>query len=167
MLEKDVLHTSDKSAADIFISYFKRITETLEIPSREHHTLPLNPEISLAKFDFKSHPSIKEMNSHRFSEEKFDFTKVEQSDVLDAILSLNISKSVSGTILTRMLRYAANICAPFLTTCFNDCLESGTFPDGLKLADIIPSFEKGSSTDKSNYRPISLLPVFERLIVNQ
>ena len=171
MLEKDVLHTSDDSVADIFNSYFNRITETLEIPSWEDHTSPLDPESSHAKLDFKNHPSIKEINSHRVSEEKFDFTQVEESDVLDAILSLNNSKSVSGTIPTRMLRYAANICAPFLTTCFNNCLESGTFPDRLKLADIIPSFKKGSLTDKSNYRPISLLPViskvFERLIVNQ
>ena len=41
----------------------------------------------------------------------------------------------------------------------------------MKLADIIPSFKKGSSTDKGNYRPISLLPVvskvFERLLANQ
>ena len=58
-----------------------------------------------------------------------------------------------------------------MTSCFNSCIDICKFPDELKLADIIPSFKKGSSTDKGNYRPISLLPVvskvFERLLANQ
>ena len=92
----------------------------------------------------------------------FDFSEVEQSKVLKAILSLNKSKSVSGAIPTRVLKIAANICAPLLTSCFNKCIVSGTFPDRLKLADIIPCLKKGSQTDKVNYRPISLLPVVSK-----
>ena len=168
LLEDDVLLTSDEKVADIFNSYFNRVTETLEIPSWESQTSSLNSR-PLEKYE--DHPSIKNIISQRISDEVFDFSQVEQSDVLKAILSLNKSKSVSGTIPTRILKIAANICAPFLTSCFNKCIESGTFPDRLKLADIVPCYKKGSLNDKVNYRPISLLPVvskiFERLIVNQ
>ena len=54
---------------------------------------------------------------------------------------------------------------------FNRDLDSFCFPNELKLADIIPIHKKSASTDKGNYRPISLLPavskVFERLIAKQ
>ena len=45
----------------------------------------------------------------------------------------------------------------------------GGFPNKLKLADITPSHKKDSRPDKTNYRPISILPVkiHERLLYNQ
>ena len=50
-------------------------------------------------------------------------------------------------------------------------LESGIFPDSLKIAKIIPLYKKGNINSITNYRPISLLPtlskVFERVIFNQ
>ena len=45
------------------------------------------------------------------------------------------------------------------------------FPQPLKKADITPIFKKDSRLDKSNYRPVSILPnlskIFERCIYNQ
>ena len=63
-------------------------------------------------------------------------------------------------------------CAGTLTKIFNTYIvRLSIFPDELKLAEIIPAHKKNSTTDKSNYRPISLLPViskvFERLIIKQ
>ena len=47
----------------------------------------------------------------------------------------------------------------------------GSFPNVFKIAKVKPLFKKGSKTDPSNYRPISLLPflskVFERIVLNQ
>ena len=47
----------------------------------------------------------------------------------------------------------------------------GSFPDACKIAKVKPLFKKGSKTDPSNYRPISLLPllskVFERVFLDQ
>ena len=49
--------------------------------------------------------------------------------------------------------------------------DSCQFPDPLKVANITPVFKKGDKTDKSNYRPVSILPliskVFERKIFEQ
>ena len=168
LLENEVLHTSDEEDADIFNLYFNRVTETLEIPSWENHDLPLDRSFTEK---FQHHPSIQTIRTYRNTDERFEFSQVGEQDVLKAILSLNSTKSVGGTIPTRMLKIAARSCVPFLTFCFNNCLTTGTFPDRLKLADIIPSYKKGASTDKSNYRPINLLPViskvFERLLANQ
>ena len=45
------------------------------------------------------------------------------------------------------------------------------FPIKLKLAEVLPVFKKGSSTDKENYRPISILSniskIYERIVFDQ
>ena len=38
------------------------------------------------------------------------------------------------------------------------------FPDLLKLADVTPVFKKGCKTDKENYRPISVLKPFAKIL---
>ena len=48
-----------------------------------------------------------------------------------------------------------------LTHIFN---RSGIFPFRLKYAKVIPIHKKGPSTDPSNYRPISLLSVFSKIL---
>ena len=47
----------------------------------------------------------------------------------------------------------------------------GSFTDAFKMAKVKLLFKKGSKTDPSNYRPLSLLPLlskdFERLVLDQ
>ena len=54
---------------------------------------------------------------------------------------------------------------------FNKCVHSGIFPDALKCSEVIPLFKKGNRSDRSNYRPISILPscskIFEKAIKNR
>ena len=55
-----------------------------------------------------------------------------------------------------------------LTKCINKAFNENNFPDILKLSDIVPVFRKLDPTDKTNFRPVSLLPllskVFEKLV---
>jgi hypothetical protein len=44
------------------------------------------------------------------------------------------------------------------------CSIQGIFPDRLKFATVRPLFKKGDKRDISNYRPISLLPVFSKIL---
>ena len=50
-------------------------------------------------------------------------------------------------------------------------IETSVFPDSLKAAEVSPVYKKGSTVDKKNYRPISVLPsvskIFEKVIVHQ
>ena len=50
-----------------------------------------------------------------------------------------------------------------LTDIMNTSILEGTFPKKLKLAKVVPVFKNGDDTDPNNYRPISLLSIFNRI----
>ena len=59
-----------------------------------------------------------------------------------------------------------------MKNCINHSIEeTGIFPSSLKLGNITPIFKKGDPLNKSNCRPVSILPllskVYERIIYNQ
>ena len=47
---------------------------------------------------------------------------------------------------------------------FNISLQTGVFPEGMKIARIIPIFKNGNINDFTNYRPISLLSQFSKIL---
>ena len=67
-------------------------------------------------------------------------------------LSMNIVKRVITTIIKP------------LTHVFNTSFKTGVFPDKLKIAKIIPIFMDGNKENSSNYRPISLLSQFSKIL---
>ena len=54
---------------------------------------------------------------------------------------------------------------------FNECVETGTFPQGAKLAEVSPIYKKLDPLEKKNYRPVTILTtmskIFEKLIEKQ
>jgi hypothetical protein len=51
-----------------------------------------------------------------------------------------------------------------LTFIFNLSLSNGTFPNLMKIAKVRPIFKKGQKHNIANYRPISILPVFSKIL---
>ena len=56
----------------------------------------------------------------------------------------------------------------FTFECLKNCInlsieETGIFPSSLKLAKITPIFKKDDPPDKSNYRPVSILPLLKKV----
>ena len=56
----------------------------------------------------------------------------------------------------------------YLTFCVNEAILSGKFPDSFKLSNIVAEYKKKDTTDKCNYRLLSILPllskVFEKIM---
>ena len=54
---------------------------------------------------------------------------------------------------------------------FKFSVDNASFPNNVKLIDISPVHKKGDPTDKTNYRPVSILPaiskIFEKLTFYQ
>ena len=47
---------------------------------------------------------------------------------------------------------------------FNQSFLTGTVPDNMKIAKIVPIFKSGNEKMLNNYRPISILPAFSKLL---
>ena len=56
-----------------------------------------------------------------------------------------------------------SLMAPLVHIC-NLSLSTGLFPTKLKIAKVIPIYKKGDSSSFNNYRPVSVLPVFSKLL---
>ena len=102
----------------------------------------------------------------------FSFRKVTYEEILNEINGLDTSKSPQSVDISfKIIKDNADIFANFILQNFNKCIIDGKFPDQLKKADVSPVFKKGNHNDKTNYRPVSILPslskIYERLIYNQ
>ena len=64
----------------------------------------------------------------------------------------------------RLIKAIKTEIRPALTCIFNQSLNTGIFPEKLKIAKVIPIHNKGSLDDISNYRPISLLPSISKIL---
>ena len=76
-----------------------------------------------------------------------------------------------GNKPVKILKWNSAIIAPALPECYNQSIKNATFPNELKNADISPVYKKKDRHDKSNYRPVSILPLlskpFERILYEQ
>ena len=86
-------------------------------------------------------------------------------EVLSLIESLDGNKSFGYDNISPMLvkDNKFSLCEP-LTYIFNLSLSNGIIPNELKIAKIIPIHKKGQENEISNYRPISLLSVFNKIL---
>ena len=85
---------------------------------------------------------------------------------------LDISKpSPKDNIPIKIFKQYIPLYSDIITKIFKRIIIDCSFPDNLKYGDLAPIYKKGATTDKTNYRPISLLPVvsklYERIISDQ
>ena len=70
-----------------------------------------------------------------------------------------------------VIKESIDLIAKPLAHIVNLSISSGIFPDFLKIARVIPVFKSGDRRLMSNYRPVSVLPifskVFERVVYNR
>ena len=88
----------------------------------------------------------------------------ERSNVQEVV---NLVKGIDGGKATGL----DNIPCKLLTCIFNQSLLTGIYPSDWKLAKVTPISNTGSTSDLSNYRPISVIPtvakIFEKIIYDQ
>ena len=89
---------------------------------------------------------------------------INREKVLKLIRSLD-SKKAHGCdeISIAMIKICDFSIVEPLCLIFEDCLETGIYPSLWKKANVIPIHKKDSRRCKTNYRPISLLPIFGKL----
>ena len=77
--------------------------------------------------------------------------------------NLPSDKATAGEIPVDILKNS-EFCFSELTKCINKAFNENKFPDTLKLSDIVPVFKKPDPTDKTNFRPVSVLPLLSKVL---
>ena len=93
------------------------------------------------------------------------FQTVDEEYVLNAINRLEKGKA-SGpdkVTITLVKDTAISIAYPLMMI-YNASLMNGIFPEVWKLARVTPIHKSGPKTDTNNYRPISVISVFSRVL---
>ena len=103
---------------------------------------------------------------------KFHFRTIEVQEIRDVFAKVKTAKSFgTDSISSYLLKLALPLIENSLAFLFNTSIVTSMFPDSWKIARVTPIYKNGDKADKSNYRPISVLPVisrlFEKLVTNQ
>ena len=165
LIEKDKIINGDDELAKCFGKYFSDIYQDTQ-PFNINTSDPISDAIDA----FETHPSILKIKSTLVSpNDSFDFQETSLEEVVSEITNLKSTCAVGpDKIPDKILKLCTFECAPFLVNCFNNTKKTSNFPSELKSANVVPVPKIGVSLCKSNYRPISILPVvskiFERIM---
>ena len=96
---------------------------------------------------------------------------INEEAIPEIINALNINKAHGhDDISIWMIKLCGKSVVKPLSMIFNNCIDTGTFPDIWKQSNIIAVHKKGDKQIVNNYRPVSLLPIFgkkfEKLLFN-
>ena len=92
---------------------------------------------------------------------------IERDKVLLLISSLDTKKSHGcDGISVAMIKICHQSIVEPLCSIFERCLETVIYPTQWKESNLIPLHKKGCKQNKTNYPPISLLPILESYLKN-
>ena len=67
-------------------------------------------------------------------------------------------------IPTKLIKLASDLLSAPLTQIFNESIESGVVPEIFKISRVTPIYKNGAATDMANYRPISVITPFSKVL---
>ena len=91
------------------------------------------------------------------------FLKDCTEDEIHKIIS-ELENVKSSDIPIRVIKRSSKLISPILESHFNNLMQSGIFPDELKRGKITPIYKKDDPEHIENYRPISTLPIFGKIL---
>lgn len=95
---------------------------------------------------------------------KFVFENIGHNTVREVINKLkNKNSSDHYSMNVRVIKNIKNVIIKPLVTLFNQCINSGIYPDVLKITKVIPIPKNGVSKELNNLRPISLVPIISKI----
>ena len=119
----------------------------------------------------KSHVVEFYRNKH-VTEDMFSLANATVGQVSNILHSMSSSRATGlDEIPAKYLKDGSSVISKLLTHIINLSITTGSIPDDLKMARIVPLYKKNSQTNVGNYRPISVLSVlskvFEKVVFMQ
>ena len=115
-------------------------------------TIPRNPVVNPVKY-------LKNRNQFNFL-----VTNISNEEVLNIIKNLEDKSTGPQSIPIKLLKLIPDLILVPLCKIISMSFSSGKFPDPLKICKTIPIHKGGSTISLNNYRPISLLSIFDKII---
>ena len=138
--------TDAETMAERFNSYFSSIAKTLadKIPASQN------------TFQSYMMPSLPE---------SFVLTSTTPEELISINQSLKLTHSSGADDINPYTTSALlNLLATPLSEIINCSFATGIVPPALKIAKVTPIFKQGDKSELGNYRPISVLPYFSKLV---
>lgn len=101
---------------------------------------------------------------HENIREQFQFSLVTEEQVQKIINNLKSNAKGSDQIDLKMLSLCTPYLTGYITFIINNCLSSATFPSIWKKANVIPIPKVDTPREINNFRPISILPTFSKIL---
>ena len=132
--------------ANKFNTFFTNVGPNTEI------TIPKNPAVRPEKYL---------RNRNRFL---FLIAHVSNEEILETLNHLENKSVGPQSIPIKLLKLIPDLILIPLCRIINLSFSTGIFPDKLKISKVVPIHKGGSPDEVNNYRPISLLSVFDKII---
>ena len=96
----------------------------------------------------------------------FNLHDLVETDIMQIIDNLPNNKTSRGNddLSYQLIKRIKTSLTKSLRIVINQILNSGVFPEKLKIAKVIPIYKKDDNNFFNNYRPISLLPVISKIV---
>ena len=114
--------------------------------------IPVNPKIKPDQY-------LKNRNQLNFL-----IAHISNEEVLAIINQLENKSTGPQSIPIKLLKLIPDLILIPICRIINHSFMTGVFPDDLKISEVIPIHKGGSTEEIYNYRPISLLSVFDKII---
>ena len=138
--------TNKKEIANGFNSFFANIGTTIS---------DAVPESTIAFSDYLTHNC----------QTNFFMYPTDEHEIINVTKNLKSSTSEGfDNISMKLIKTTVHQVAMLLAHIFNQSFLTGTVPDNMKIAKIVPIFKSGNKKMLNNYRPISILPAFSKLL---
>ena len=141
LIEKDEILLKNKN--DVFNSYFDSVTDSLDLFFCSTETDNENTDAlqNILK-RFHNHPSLMKIKQLVNNQAKFSFQQVSAHTAKQVIEGLPSNKATAGEIPIKFLK-ESGFSFEYLTSCVNEAISSGKFPDSLKLSNTWMFCRKG------------------------
>ena len=143
---KGKIITNHKEIAESLNNFFVNVGPNTE------KNIPLNPKVKPEKY-------LKNRNQLNFL-----ITHISNEDVLDIINKLENKSTGPQSIPIHLLKLIPDLILVPLCKIINQSFMTGVFPDALKICKVIPIHKGGATDNLDNYRPITLLSIFDKII---
>ena len=94
----------------------------------------------------------------------FLIAHVSNEEILEIIKELDNKSVGPNSIPVKLLKLIPDLIVVPLCEIIHLSFTTGIFPDALKISKVIPIHKEGATDDLNNYRPISLLSIFDKII---